>query len=438
MGNATVLLLGSGGREHALAWKLAQSDQVDRIIAVPGNPGMAEIGETRSADIENPDEMLELAKEVEPDLIVVGPEAPIAAGVSDALREAGHLVFGPSKEAGRLEWDKAYAKEFMVRQGVPTAASRTFDHGDLDEAREYVREHSLPVVLKASGLAAGKGVVIAESVDKALEILEEMLSGDAFGDAGRTVVVEEFMEGEEASIFAVTDGEKSILFAPSQDHKRVGDGDTGPNTGGMGAYAPAPIVTEAILEEVRSAIIEPTLAGMRNDGNRYTGCLFIGLMIADGKPRVVEFNCRFGDPETQVVLPLYNGDLYELFRGAAEENLAGVSQAESNGSAVCVVVASGGYPDSYEKGKPINGAIGVKLPEGVTIFQAGTKESDGQLVTSGGRVLGVTAILPENNLEKAIGRAYEGVEKITFDGMYYRRDIGAKAIDSNDEQQTDS
>lgn len=429
MDRVTVLLIGSGGREHALAWKLVQSGKVGRLVAAPGNPGMAGLGELRSLDAENVDAVVDLANELGPELVVIGPEAPIAAGVSDALRNAGFSVFAPSLAASRLEWDKSFAKDFMERYQVPTAGSRTFGGDDLEEGRAYLRSHALPVVLKASGLAAGKGVVIAGTHDEAVAVLEDMLSGAAFGDAGSQVVVEEFMQGEEASIFAVTDGTDYVLLAPSQDHKRAGDGDTGPNTGGMGAYAPAPVVTEDVLEHVKRDIIEPTLRGMRQDGNPYVGCLYVGLMVEQGNTRVVEFNCRFGDPETQVVLPLYQGDLYELFQAASTGKLAGYSAADSVGSAVCVVLASGGYPGAYEKGKAIRGADSFDGENDLLLFHAGTREHDGELVTSGGRVLGVTAVSDGDDFSETIRHAYEGVERIAFDAMYYRHDIGARAVD---------
>lgn len=426
MSNATVLLLGSGGREHALAWKLAASGKVGRLVCAPGNPGMKGLGELRPVDPEDGDAVTALAREVAADLVVVGPEAPIAAGVSDALRDAGFLVFAPSKAAGRLEWDKSFSKAFMERHGVPTAASRTFGAAQLEEGKEWLRSVPLPVVLKASGLAAGKGVVIAQTADEAVATLADMLSGAAFGDAGTVVVVEEFMSGEEASIFAVTDGTDYVLLAPSQDHKRVGDGDTGPNTGGMGAYAPAPVVTPAVLERVRSAIVEPTLRGMREEGTPYVGCLYVGLMIADEEPRVVEFNSRFGDPETQVVLPLYRGDLYDLFHAAAGGRLRDAEFGRSSGTAVCIVLASEGYPGSYAKGKEITGTEPENLPDGVLVFHAGTKEENGRLVTAGGRVLGVTAFSEGDDLADTIAAAYRGAAKIAFDGAFHRNDIGEK------------
>lgn len=433
MNNGTILLIGSGGREHALAWKLVQSENVQHLISAPGNPGMAELGETRDVNPEDAKAVVALAQEVQPELVVVGAEAPIAAGVSDALREAGFLVFAPSQRAARLEWDKAFAKDFMARHGVPSASSRTFGQGEIEEGKSYLRTHTLPIVLKANGLAAGKGVVIAPTTDEAIDALENMLSGHAFGDAGSEVVVEEFMQGEEASLFVVTDGTDYMLFAPSQDHKRIGDGDTGLNTGGMGAYAPAPIVTEELLERVKQEVIEPTLRGMREEGTPYAGCLYVGLMVDSGQARVVEFNCRFGDPETQVVLPLYQGDLFELFRAVAAGDVSNHTSVPSTGSAVCVVLASGGYPESYEKGKVISGAASGSLPDDIVLFHAGTRMENGKLVTAGGRVLGVTAVSAGSDLLDTIKRAYAGAEKIAFDGVYYRRDIGAKAEGVRDE-----
>jgi phosphoribosylamine---glycine ligase len=424
----TVLLLGSGGREHALAWKLAQSQLVGRLVAAPGNPGIARHAELAPCAIDDPAAVVALARALDADLVVVGPEAPLAAGVADALRDAEIAVFGPSQAAARLEWDKAYAKDFMRRHGIPTAASRTFDAAEIDAARDYVAAHRLPVVIKASGLAAGKGVVVATAHDEAIDAVETMLSGTSFGDAGRTIVVEEFMAGEEASVFAVCDGASYVLLAPSQDHKRVGDGDTGPNTGGMGAYAPAPIVTDDLMRRVRTEVIDRALAGMRSDGSPYVGCLYVGLMIDGDEFRVVEFNCRFGDPETQVVLPLYRGDFGALLLAAATGGVASVPTAPSTGSAACIVMASSGYPGSYATGARIDG-LDAELEEGVVVFHAGTKSDDGAIVTSGGRVLGVTAHSTEDGLDEVVQRAYRAVEGISFAGAHYRRDIGRRALE---------
>jgi phosphoribosylamine--glycine ligase len=424
----TVLLLGSGGREHALAWKMKDSPLLGRLVCAPGNPGMAACGELRAVKADDPAAVVALAREIGADLVVVGPEAPLAAGVADRLRAAGIATFGPDRAAARLEWDKAFAKDFMERHAIPTAASRTFSAGQLEEARAYVSGHALPLVLKASGLAAGKGVVIAATRDEAIEALESMLSGAAFGAAGEQVVVEEFMEGEEASVFAVTDGERYLLLAPSQDHKRVGDGDVGPNTGGMGAYAPAPIVDRELLLRVGREIVEPVLRGMVAEGSRYSGCLYVGLMIHGGVPRVVEFNSRFGDPETQVVLPLYQGDLLRLFKSVADGAIVETGIASWSGAAVCVVIASEGYPGSYPKGMPIDGIEKAEAIPAVVVFQAGTAVRDGMLVTDGGRVLGVTAVGDSEDLATAIDLAYRGTAAITFAGAYYRRDIGRKGI----------
>lgn len=426
--NLTILLLGSGGREHALAWKLAQSPSIGRLVAAPGNPGIAKIAELKKADIENGSEVVALARELEADLVVVGPEAPLAAGVSDALRDAGFPVFGPSQAASRLEWDKSFSKEFMSRHGIPTAASRTFGEGDLDAGREYLASQSYPLVLKASGLAAGKGVVIAANEQEARSTLESMLGGAAFGDAGKVVVIEEFMHGEEASIFAITDGERYLVLPSSQDHKRIGDGDTGPNTGGMGAYAPAPIVTPEMIASVRQSVIEPTLTGMRAEGTPYVGCLYVGLMIHEGKARVVEFNSRFGDPETQVVLPLIREDLAKIMLAAATGSLGESRVLDAPGVAVCVVLASDGYPGDYQKGIEITGIEDAEKEEGIHVFHAGTRSDGDRIVTGGGRVLGVTAICDTNDLSGTILAAYAAVGCIDFAGAQFRTDIGARAV----------
>jgi phosphoribosylamine--glycine ligase len=427
--NLTILLLGSGGREHALAWKLASSPSTGRLVCAPGNPGIANVAELRQVDAENGAAVVDLAREIEADLVVIGPEAPLAAGVSDALRDAGFAVFGPSKAAARLEWDKAFSKEFMQRHAIPTAASRAFTDSDLDAGRAYLESQSYPIVLKANGLAAGKGVVIATNQSEAVETLESMLAGDAFGDAGKVVVVEEFMKGEEASIFAISDGERYLVLPSSQDHKRIGDGDTGPNTGGMGAYAPAPIVTDELIATVREKIIEPTLAGMREEGNPYIGCLYVGIMINNGEPRVVEFNSRFGDPETQVVLPLVEEDLARTMLDAAHGSLDSSRVLAAPGVAVCVVMASEGYPGDYRKGIPIEGLAEAEQEEGVIVFHAGTKSDGDRIVTSGGRVLGVTAVSTgTSDLTGTILRAYAALGRISFAGAQFRGDIGARAV----------
>jgi phosphoribosylamine--glycine ligase len=424
----TILLLGSGGREHAIAWKLGRSPSVGRLICAPGNPGIAACAELRQANIEDADEVVALARDVAADLVVIGPEAPLAAGVADALRTAGIATFGPSKAAARLEWDKAFSKEFMQRHSIPTAASETFAADQLQDALAYVRAHPLPVVIKANGLAAGKGVVIAGTYEEALTALDEMLSGRAFGESGTTVVLEQFMRGEEASVFAITDGRDYVLLAPSQDHKRVGDDDTGANTGGMGAYAPAPIVTDGMLRRIASTIVEPALRGMAEEGSPYIGCLYVGLMIDADDARVVEFNSRFGDPEAQVVLPLLDCDLAQLFLAAATGRVAEIGDVRSRGSAVCVVMASEGYPGTFTKGHTITGLEEAGALDGIVVFHAGTKQQGDEIVTNGGRVLGVTAISAGDDLEATIRRAYAAVDLIDFPGAHFRTDIGQKGV----------
>ncbi|MCC7436896.1 MAG: phosphoribosylamine--glycine ligase [Armatimonadetes bacterium] len=424
----TILLLGSGGREHAIAWKLRQSPTVTRLVCAPGNPGMATLGELFPVNPDDANGVVELWRQLAADLVVIGPEAPLAAGVSDALRDAGAVVFGPSKAASRLEWDKSFSKNFMQRHGIPSAASQSFVANKIDAAWQYVAAHPLPVVLKASGLAAGKGVVIAQTTEEALSTLYQMMDGSAFGAAGETVVIEEFMQGEEASVFAITDGKHYGVLAPSQDHKRVGDGDTGPNTGGMGAYAPAPIVTPELMETICQHIIEPTLRGMAAEGTPYVGCLYVGVMIHNGVARVVEFNSRFGDPETQVILPILTNDLAAVMLAAATGAMDQIGTLESQGAAACVVMASEGYPGSYPKGKEITGIEQAESREEGIVFHAGTAMRDAALVTNGGRVLGVTAINTQGNLPDAIRHAYHAVEQISFDGAFYRSDIGRRAV----------
>lgn len=425
----TVLVIGGGGREHAIVWKLAQSESVARIVAAPGNPGIATLAEIAAVTIDDPKSVADLALALSADLVVVGPEVPLAAGVADAVIEVGIPVFGPTRAAARVEWDKAFAKDFMTRHAIPTSRSATFTSAGRAAALRYVRDHELPVVVKANGLAAGKGVVVATSHDEALAAVDSMLSGESFGEAGTTIVVEEFLSGEEVSVFAICDGEDYVLLAPSQDHKRVGDGDTGPNTGGMGAYAPTPIMTDALLQVVRETIIERALRGMRNDGYPFIGCLFAGLMVDGNSARVVEFNSRFGDPETEVVLPLYRGDFGALLLAAALGKIASIVPGESRGVAATVVMASEGYPESYSTGRTIIGINEASHIDGVVVFQAGTRLQDGNLLTNGGRVLAVTAFDDEAALDVVVRRAYEAVELIHFDGAHYRHDIAYRALE---------
>lgn len=420
-----ILLLGSGGREHALAKALAGSASTSTLYCAPGNPGISAFATQVQCNIANHESVVQFCVENAIDLVVVGPEAPLADGLVNTLQDANIPAFGPTRDAAQLESSKGFAKEFMQRHAIPTARFRAFSVQDAVAALEYVNEHPLPVVLKADGLAAGKGVVIATEREEALSALDEMFGG-RFGDAGSSVVVEEFMHGEEASIFAVCDGTAFVTLAPSQDHKRACDNDEGENTGGMGAYAPAAVVTDEILEKVCTRIIQPVVDGMKTEGKPFVGCLYVGLMIDNGEPKVVEFNARFGDPETQAVLAVFRGDFAALLYSAAIGKLeGGCIENIAEGFACNVVLASQGYPGSYEKGHAITG-IDAAEECGAAVFHAGTTDDDGVLVTSGGRVLGVCA--SGTTLHEAIGRAYTAVEHIQFKGKMYRTDIGKKGL----------
>jgi phosphoribosylamine--glycine ligase len=423
-----ILLIGSGGREHALARALARSPQRPALFVAPGNPGTAHVATNVGIDATDLDGLVAFAKDEDIHLTIVGPEQPLVAGVVDRFVAAGLPIVGPSAAAAQLEGSKAFAKAFMAKHGIPTAAHRTFEATARDEAAAYLREIGAPVVVKASGLAGGKGAIVCQTLDEALEALDRIVGDRAFGQAGDKVVVEAFMEGEEASVFALTDGEHYVLLAPSQDHKALEEGGTGPNTGGMGAYAPAPVVTGSLLTQVCRSVIEPTLAGMQARDTPYKGILYAGLMITDEGPKVVEFNCRLGDPEAQVVLPLIESDLVEVFQKLAAGRLQEVRLRGSDRHAACVVLVSGGYPHSYETGVPITGVEEAQALEGVTVIHAGTaRRSDGTLVTDGGRVLGVVGT--GASLEDALDRAYDGADTIDFDGKTLRRDIGHLALE---------
>jgi phosphoribosylamine---glycine ligase len=426
-----VLLIGSGGREHAIAWKIRQSTRCGALFCAPGNPGIAGVAECVPIAPGESEKLLAFAREKKIDLTIVGPEQPLAAGIVDLFVMHGLKIFGPTRMAARLEWSKAFAKEFMQRHGIPTAAYRTFTHSDRVDAAEYLKSCTYPVVLKADGLAAGKGVVICSTSAEAFDALHEMMDDKLFGASNDTVVVEEFMQGEEASIFAICDGRDFITLASAQDHKRVFDDDRGKNTGGMGAYAPAPVVTGEILDRVVRTIIVPTLEGIAKEGSPYKGCLYVGLMIANGTPRVVEFNSRFGDPETQVVLPLFQGDLLDVMEASVEGTIGACapSSVSSSGSAVCVVLTSAGYPDEYSKGIPIEGLTRESIQKNALVFHAGTRKAGERIVTDGGRVLGATAVSSSGDLRITIEAAYKLVSTIHFEGMHYRRDIGKKALE---------
>lgn len=423
-----ILVIGSGGREHAICWKLKQSPQVSHLYAAPGNPGIQQVANLvpiRAHEIES---LLRFAKKERIDLTVVGPEQSLSLGIVDLFEKNGLAIFGPSKAAAELETSKIFAKDFMKRHSIPTSTYRSFTKSELEEARQYVEDLTGPVVVKADGLAAGKGVIICQTKGEATLALRTMMQDKVFGGAGERAVIEEFMHGEEASFFVITDGERFAALAAAQDHKRILDGDQGKNTGGMGAYAPAPLVDKFLAQQVLNDIVRPTIRGMKSEGIPFTGCLYVGLMITAEGPKVVEYNCRFGDPETQVVIPLIDGDLAEILLSAAQKRLDPAAIRVHPASAVCVVMASRGYPDEYEVGKKIFGLDKILQENGVVVFHAGTKQEGDSIVTSGGRVLGVTAIGFDHDLEDTIRCAYRAVEKISFDGAYFRGDIGKKAL----------
>jgi len=421
-----ILIIGNGGREHALAWKAAQSAGVSEVLVAPGNAGTAREANCRNVDVAADDlpGLLALARREGVALTIVGPEAPLVAGICDLFAAAGLPCFGPSRAAAQLEGSKAFTKDFLARHGIPTAAYATFT--DLAAAEDYIRRQGAPIVVKADGLAAGKGVVVAGTEAEALAAVRDMLAGNAFGSAGHRVVIEEFLVGEEASFICLCDGRRAIPFASSQDHKARDDGDRGPNTGGMGAYSPAPVVTPTVHERVMREVIEPTLAGMAADGAPYVGFLYAGLMItADGAPKVIEFNCRFGDPEAQPVMMRLRSDLVKLCQAALAGALADVSLEWDPRVALGVVMAAGGYPETYRKGDPISG-LDAPAAEDLKTFHAGTREEAGQVLTNGGRVLCVVGLGAD--VAAAQRRAYEGVAQVSWADHYYRRDIGHRAI----------
>ncbi len=421
-----ILLVGNGGREHALAWKLAQSPKVSKVYIAPGNGGTAAEANMENVAIAATDipALIEFAQSKQIGLTVIGPEAPLVAGIVDAFQDAGLPCFGPCQAAARLEGSKAYSKAFMDRHGIPTASHAAFT--DCDTALSYLHERGVPIVVKADGLAAGKGVIVAQDMVAAESAVRDMLSGNVFGEAGHRVIIEDFLEGEEASFIVMADGSHALAMATSQDHKARDEGDTGPNTGGMGAYSPAPVVTPKIHERVMSEVIRPVLEGMTAEGHPYTGFLYAGLMISPtGELKVLEFNCRFGDPETQPIMMRLKSDLVALCQAALDGGLDQIKAEWDPRPAIGVVLASGGYPDSYQKGLPITG-LDSAAPEDTRIFHAGTRISDGQTLTDGGRVLCVCSL--GSDLAEARQRVYDRVADIQWEGMFYRSDIAHRAI----------
>jgi phosphoribosylamine--glycine ligase len=419
-----ILVVGSGGREHALVWKIAQSPLVKKIYCAPGNPGTAGLAENVAIAVDDLPALLAFAKERKIDLTVVGPELPLSLGLVDILEEAGLKAFGARKNAALIEASKAFSKDLMQKYNVPTAAYGVFT--EIDAAVSFIDQTGIPIVIKADGLAAGKGVIIAQTREEAVAAVTDMLSGNAFGAAGSRVVIEEFLRGEEASFLAFTDGKNIIPLASAQDHKAVFDGDLGPNTGGMGAYSPAPVVTPAIHEKAMAEVMRRTVDGLAAEGRTYRGVLYAGLMIDGGKVKTLEFNARFGDPECQPLLMRMKSDIVPVLMAVANGDISGVEIEWHDKAAVCVVLAAGGYPGDYRKGEAISGLDQAAKLDDLVVFHAGTQTKDGKLVTSGGRVLGVTAL--GTTVQEAIDRAYRGVSLISWPGMHCRKDIGAKAI----------
>ena len=419
-----ILVLGNGGREHALVWKLRQSPRVSKMYCAPGNGGIVDEAECLPVDLKSLDTILNLGKQVRPDLTVVGPELPLMLGVVDEFTRRGWPVFGPTKAAAQLESSKSFAKEFLQRHRIPTAAYAICD--SVDEVREALSHFHLPVVVKADGLAAGKGVVIAASKEEAASVAAEMFSGKMVGDAGARVVLEECLKGDELSFLVLSDGERVAPLVAAQDHKRVGAGDTGPNTGGMGAYSTADIVDDTMRDWLVHHIAKPVVEGMKAEGAEYKGILYCGLMMTARGPMVLEFNCRFGDPETQPILMRLESDLVDALEASIEGRVSEGDFKWSTDASVCVVMASGGYPGTFEMGKKISGLDEAAAVDGVKVFHAGTSKRDGEFYTAGGRVLGVSARATE--LETALQRVYQACGKIGFDGAHYRRDIAGRAM----------
>ncbi|GBC99975.1 Phosphoribosylamine--glycine ligase [bacterium HR17] len=414
-----VLVVGGGGREHALVWKIAQSTKVSEIYCAPGNAGIAKLAKCVNIGAEDIKALADFAERERIDLTVVGPEAPLCAGIVDEFQKRGLRIFGPTKSAAEIEGSKVFCRQLLAKWGVPSPKFAVFDNPE--EAKSYIRQQGAPIVVKAEGLAAGKGSIICLTLDEAIRAVDRIMVEREFGNAGKRVVVEELLEGREASVMVFTDGKTVKPMPPSRDHKRLLDNDQGPNTGGMGAYCPVPDIDAALYDQIVETIMKPTIAALAAEGRPYKGVLYGGLMFTKAGPKVLEFNCRFGDPETQAVLPLLETDLVEICEAVIDERLHEVKTQWRDGACICVVMASAGYPGAYEKGKIITGIDDAEREEGVIVFHAGTAQKDGQLVTSGGRVLGVTAV--GNNFADAAEKVYRAVSKIHFDGAHYRRDI---------------
>jgi phosphoribosylamine--glycine ligase len=419
-----ILIIGSGGREHALAWKIKQSPLVKKIYCAPGNGGIAEIAQCVDIKAENIQGLIRFAKEKKVGLTVVGPEAPLVAGVVDAFEHEGLKIFGPSRAAARLEGSKVFAKEFMRACNIPTANFMKFDN--IQQAKTFLRQVTFPMVVKADGLAAGKGVVVCADLAQAEKAVDEIMGEKIFKEAGHQIVIEEYLEGEEVSVLAVSDGENFCLLESAQDHKRIFDDDLGPNTGGMGAYSPAPILTDKLRKIIEARVVEPAIRGMRRNGTPFKGVLYAGLMVMPDGPMVLEFNVRFGDPETQAVLPRLKSDIVELMLASCEGRLDQIRLKWDKRDCVCVVMSSGGYPGKYDVGKEIGGLQEAGAQADTVVFHAGTKKENDKIFTDGGRVLGVTGL--GNTVEGAMENAYRAVDKIKFERCFFRRDIGIKAF----------
>jgi phosphoribosylamine--glycine ligase len=419
-----VLVVGGGGREHALVWKIVQSPEVTKVYCAPGNAGISEQATTIPIKVNDLNGLLEFALKEKIDLTVVGPEDPLTKGIVDLFESKGLFIFGASRKAAKIEGSKAFAKEMMKKYHIPTAFYEIFDNRD--DAVKYIRKQGAPIVVKADGLAAGKGVIVCKTVEEAFQSVDKIMKEKIFGEAGNRVVIEEYLVGEEASYIAFTDGKAILPLASSQDHKPIFEDDQGPNTGGMGAYSPAPVVTEEVHERIIEKILRPIIYGMGEEGRPYKGVLYAGLMILDGHPKALEFNARFGDPETQPVLMRMKGDIIPILEACMKGTLSHHRIEWDNRASLCVVMASKGYPGDYEKGKLIEGLKEVSRMEGVFVFHAGTALKEGQIITNGGRVLGVTGL--GEDISRAIERTYRAVKKISWDGVHYRTDIGQKAL----------